>query len=253
MEFLQSQSQKRSRNSPDSSQQTAKRININMDEQTMKKILKETLKEELNTTLDEKLRNLATKVDMTALNNRVIDLSQQVERTNNRMDFYERRERYMQLIFNNIINTGNHRAHMKTLLGEKFELNDVVISRIVPLRISSDKRSCSVLIEFGSDEYIPLIFSKINILKGTGISVDKVLSASERARKNTLLAVRRELLKRSTGVKIAVYDNQMKINNQKFIFNLQANDYVDMNNVSLRNYINENFSIIVNENYEVNQ
>lgn len=120
-----------------------------------------------------------------------------------------------------------------------------------------DKKLVILLVEFGDNEEVYEILSKVTTLNGTNIIIEKDLSNEERARKGILLKIRREVLKRAAesniSMKVIVSEKKIKFNNDIFLFDNTRNEFIssqeDGDGLLLRNYILEKFEIAVDINY----
>ena len=244
---------KRTRESPENPNKTSKNFKAMSPTKSLKDMSIAEFKALLDDTLDEKVQHLATKDDVTPIKVQITELQANLKSTISRLDKIDRRDRFMTLIFNGLPKSDNNRQTLITFLENKFGIRNAEIRRIVHLRYSPDGSKCNLLVEFLTDEYVPQIFANISNLKDSGVTVDRNLSPVERQRRRKLLLIKNTITNqvRTAGgakEKLSVSENMFKINDKKFRYHEEECTFKDINNVSLRDFIKENYNINVNNN-----
>ncbi|KAM7349334.1 uncharacterized protein ACRADG_008331 [Cochliomyia hominivorax] len=126
------------------------------------------------------------------------------------------------LIIRNIpvYNPEESRKSVEKLLKERLNLNDIKILNcsIIPSAKTSSMESHkeTLSIELENPQACKLILRETHKLKNTGIFIETEISTFQRKRKNKLMVLRKELLKRKSDLKVLVRDTTLVVNGKKF-------------------------------------
>lgn len=155
----------------------------------------------------------------------------------------------------------SYKPYIISLLHNIMDLQHIQPKSIITLSKFVDKKTVILLVEFGDNEEVHEILSKVITLNGTNITIEKDLSAEERTRKSALLNIRREVLKRTSesniSMKVVLSEKKIKFNNDVFLFDKTRNIFIasleEDEEVCLNNYIFDKFNLIVDANYCIRQ
>ncbi|XP_013111466.2 uncharacterized protein LOC106089989 [Stomoxys calcitrans] len=108
---------------------------------------------------------------------------------------------------------------VQRLFVEKLGLEGIHILNCVIIpsaRICPDTDKKCVLVELQNHTDVKTIFRQIPKLKDTGIFIESEISPAQRKRKDKLMIVRKELLRRKPDIKVMVRDCTLVVNSQQF-------------------------------------
>lgn len=208
---------------------------------TLRKLLSEELGKERKTLLDEldarfapvalksdiqpmqeKLETLiidnsSTKNAISILQEKVNKFEETAHLQSRKLESLERKQRSRNLIFLNVDKNANSsiiEAICRDLI--KASMTKVVVARTQILKVRNEL--ATVLVSFKDEEAISEIFANIKNLKGSKIRVDYDLSPDLRARRNVLMALKKEILSKNTTIKTFVRQDNIKIGDKRLVF-----------------------------------
>lgn len=202
------------------------------------------------------MEKLKTEVDALSTQNAKLleqnDLQQkQIDDSLRRMRYQEQNSRARNLIFKDLVSSSNLFDTIQNILQVKFELTNTHLSRVIKLREHGGKTTA--LAEFTSAQIVGEIVRNAAKLKGSGVYIDKDLSPEQRTRKSTLLKIRKHILQQSSGSKISVFENKIKIDDNKFNYESESNDYQSSDGISLRAFLKNKFNVEVDVDYNISE
>ncbi|XP_065364399.1 uncharacterized protein LOC135957553 [Calliphora vicina] len=156
---------------------------------------------------------------------------------------------------------------VKKLFTEKLDLPDIKIincSIIPSLKTSNDSNKECLSLELDSPQACKAIFRQAHKLKNTGIYIESEISPFQRKRKNKLMVLRKELLRRKPDLKVLVRDITLVVNGKNFYWDDVEglchdgkHEAIELNGVEYLNMlsgldISEFISILQNYNIQIN-
>lgn len=172
-------------------------------------------------------------------------LTDELKRSNERINHLERDARALNLIFYNITYTPNVQQSIHDICKSVLKINEPLgISRTIVLKKNAASGILTVLVKFESSGMVYKVLGATKNLKnsGTRIGISRDLSQEERKIKTLLLAIKKQIHEKDNTIKVKVVGKRMFVDNVMFTFNEKNNTFGN-SQVNGKEFLMENFSI----------
>lgn len=213
----------------------SKKQSLPKEETKMEVVSMNTLKDTLNNILVDKLKNLATRDDVTKLyseitslraaNNRLTQslssMTARCELLENQLEILSRKSNECSVVVHLPLNRGTDATQLaiqtcKGLL-KLDEGDNLQLKRSREIR-NTDTQRGTVIMELLSAEIVDKIIAAAHQLKNSGISIFREQSLLYRKNRQTLVEFRNKLLAIKPSAKILVKGNKLQIENHTFVY-----------------------------------
>lgn len=217
--------------SPDNITGNSSKRNMPEDSGIVGNMSKKDLLDAIGTLLDSKLENVATREDISRLQDEVLEVKSEcdalrleVQRLNEsnemlkrKLEENERRQKGFNLIFKGLPeNNSSSSETIQKFCEETLETGKVAIRNAYRIGRKIDDRTRPILVEFLLQEDVQLVIDKKQKLRNTNIVIHRDRTENSRMKRSFLLELKSEVMKINNNTKIELRGEQLIVNQTSF-------------------------------------